>query len=227
MNTYQIQNHALTPRWASHLLVVAIGVLVASCGALPTWLHAADDGQTLFRKSCDSCGRTVGPAARRGQTCPHCGVYWTDERTTGGAIPVNLPDPSASAPSAHSRESVSLKPSSRKTWPQVPHQARGGHHLILDNHTSTDVWIGLRDGANGADMKVAAHGKGYLGLPEGTYRVYVFRNDQPTSLYEAKTIKIGGKRVIRSTQTFCLWFDEVESTDRIDPSSGLPTVAAR
>jgi hypothetical protein len=138
-------------------------------------------------------------------------------------IPAASGSQSSAAPFAHARESVALKPSARKRWPQVPHQVQGPHQLVFDNHTHTDVWIGLRSGPGGSDLRVAAHGKGYFSLPAGTFRVYVFRFDQPTQLYEAGNLTFGGKDVIRSTQTVCLWFDEED----VDQATGLPTTAAR
>lgn len=221
-NRFQHSPRAILAVW--RLLSATFWAAVVLVGSAPTGkLYAADDGQRLVQKVCENCGRTVSRAAQRGQTCPHCGAYWADERTIRQTLANDSSSPSTEAPSSHSRESMSLKPSSRRTWPKLPHQVQGVHHLFIDNHTSTDLWIGLRDGAKGADIRVAAHGKSYLGLPEGTYRTYVFRHDQPTSLYEAANIKMGGGNVIRSTQTFCIWFDE----DEVDQLTGLPIAAAR
>ena len=139
-----------------------------------------------------------------------------------------LVSPPCAAADAHSRETGSIKASTRKTWPKLPHRVHGRHQLIVDNHNATDLWIALRDGSDGADLKVPANGKGYLDLPEGKYRVYVFRTDQPTSLYEASTmIKLGGPGIISSSCRYCLCFDEAETADGIDPATGLPIARAR
>ena len=39
---------------------------------------------SLTSKSCSRCGREVPLSSARGQTCPHCGAYWSDERTIQG-----------------------------------------------------------------------------------------------------------------------------------------------
>lgn len=142
---------------------------------------------------------------------PNCRFQGGDTSQTGAS------------PSGHARESLTVKLSSRKTWPKLPHRVEGPHQLVFDNHTASYVWIGLRFGPSGADLKIAAHGKGYFQLPASTYRVFLFRPDQPTPLYESGSLTLGGNGVIRSTQTVCLWFDEVE----VDQAAGLTTTAAR
>ena len=34
-------------------------------------------------KQCSNCGKAVSDNATAGQSCPHCGVFWGEDRTTG------------------------------------------------------------------------------------------------------------------------------------------------
>jgi len=170
--------------------------------------QAPTPGTAILEKRCDHCGRSVSLDSEVGQRCPHCGAYWADKRNTLLDTDGPRSTKQAKAPSSTARELGALKPSLRKTWPRFAHRLFGRNQLTFHNHTDADVWIGLRSGPHGSDLRVAAQGTGYFSLPAGMFQTYVSRLDRPKSLFEGGNIKITETSRRYSQQTVCLWADE-------------------
>src|SRR6266540_5635038 len=88
----------------------------------------------------------------------------------------------------------------RNRWPGYATRLYGMNSYRIENHSSSDVWVGLRSGHQGIDVFVKAHAKHYLGLPAGKYEMYVFFYDKPDRLFlgDGFTIEADG---IKSRET--------------------------
>ncbi|MCY2987229.1 MAG: hypothetical protein NTY19_05090 [Planctomycetota bacterium] len=42
------------------------------------------DAQVIVTAECSKCKKPVPITSRAGQTCPHCGIYWSGEQSKGG-----------------------------------------------------------------------------------------------------------------------------------------------
>lgn len=193
------------------LLLLALAAIAYSCFPPLSQIAAAESAFSGTQKSCSACGRQVALTSQAGQSCPNCGAYWSDERTSFQARPYSRRNGSPARRATESRPRgetmMKITASSRKTWPRFSHSAIGFNHITFHNHTDSPVWIGFRSGSRGHDLHIAARGEGTASLPEGTFQVYVFRFDRPTELFETGSITTTERFGSVSRQTFCLQND--------------------
>lgn len=69
------------------LAALCLAAILLDCAPWLPLACAADGKLVSVRKHCENCGRVVSRSAQKGQTCPHCGAYWSYERTTELSIP--------------------------------------------------------------------------------------------------------------------------------------------
>jgi hypothetical protein len=99
-----------------------------------------------FKKTCSQCGREVAESSKAGDRCPHCGVYWSDEREFK---PIPVYEPSEENIRRKLWKEIKLKigdkiPESEKN--ALAELAMEGRIKYLDHHDKDESYFMIEDG---------------------------------------------------------------------------------
>jgi hypothetical protein len=141
----------------------------------------------LIAKGCSNCERSVSPNSRVGESCPYCGAYWSDERTSYRDVTANTRTgpvaASAPLPSGFPVATRAVQPSFQQLMPDGPNT------LTVVNRFSTWIGVGVVCGKVGQTYRfgivrgVPAGGSITIRIPNGSFDVYWIRQDRPSSRF--------------------------------------------